>query len=556
MPGVAPSLRCAPRRLYSFNMRMPGSTSNPFGIPRLSSPVLFLLLLACTAACRPHSVNGLTEEAAAAVKIPGIVVITDEFYPPYIMRTESGGLEGILVDLWAAWERVTGVPVEIRTYSWSEAQERFSRGEGDVIDTIFDTPERRRYLVFSPPYARIPVPVFTHSSITGIASPEDLRGFRIAVKSGDAAVAELVRLGVSDLSLYKSYKEIIEAASRHEVRIFCVDGPPAYHYLYKLGIDRDFRQAFILNQGAFSRAVRLGNESLLNTIQRGFDGIPPSEIRAIERRWMGSELPRSPNWRLIGGGAAAASLLLTFLAGITLNLRRRVETATRELKEKILLLESSEARNLQALREKEVLLQEIHHRVKNNLQIISSLLRLQAEDLDSPEARELFQGTQSRIFAMADLHDRLYTSGNLERIDAGEYVQNLVHSLATTFNFYGFVCDARPVHLNIEEALPLGLIVNECAINALKYAYQNRDPGTIEIGLYQENGECVCSVRDFGRGIPDRVDPYVASSLGFTIVRSLAEQIRGRVRFDSSAGFSVEVRFPLPKDKENPAASG
>ena len=515
---------------------------------RTGCTVASLTFLILVLSCSRIPVNSLDSETASPSFTPSqIVVITDEFYPPYILRAGDGTLEGIVVDLWEAWKRVTGISVEIRAYSWSEALDRFARGEGDVIDTIFNTPERRTRFVFSPPYARIPVPVFTHTAITGISKPEDLRGFRIAVKSGDAAEAELVRLGIFDLSLYKSYKELLEAAARHEVRIFCVDGPPAYHYLYKLGIDRDFRQAFILNEGAFSRAVRAENAPLMIAINKGFDAIPPSVLRGIEQKWKGSEIPRPPNWRLIGGAAALAGLLLAFLAGITLNLRRRVDKATRDLKEKILLLERSESSLTQALREKEVLLHEINHRVKNNLQIISSLLRLQAEDLDSPEARNLFQGTQSRIFAMANLHERLYTSGNLEQIDAGEYVQSLVHSLATTFSFYGFFCEANPVNLNIEAALPLGLIVNECLINSIKYAYQNREPGTVEIRLYRENGDCVCSIRDFGRGLPEDVNPETANTLGFTIVRSLTEQLRGKLRFGSPSGFAVEIRFPLPE---------
>lgn len=524
---------------------------------RSASAAAILLILAGAAGCSRSPLNSAVFGGSSPESRPSrIVVVIDEFYPPYVMRNEVGELEGIVVDLWEIWERITGIPVEIRAYSWSEAQERFARGEGDVIETIFDTPERRERLSFSPPYARIPVPVFTHASITGIAGPEDLRGFRIAVKSGDAAVAELIRRGVSDLSLYRSYKDIVEAAARHEVRVFCVDGPPAYHYLYRLGIDREFRQAFILNEGAFSRAVRRGDESLLATVQRGFDALPPGQAAAVNRRWMGSELPRVPDWRILGGLGAAAALLVAFLAGATVSLRRRVERATRELKEKISQLEGSEARITRALREKEVLLQEIHHRVKNNLQIISSLLRLQAEDLASPAARDLLLGTQSRIAAMADLHDRLYNSRDLERIDAGEYLRSIGDTLATTFRFDGFRFDTQALTVSIETALPLGLLVNECAINAVKYAYPDSRIGPIEIGLHRDGPDCVCSVRDFGRGLPAGVVPETAGTLGFTIVRSLADQLRGRVRFDSSAGFLAELRFPLPEEQVAAAAPG
>ena len=528
-------------------MSMTHADSRPSTLRTALRGALVVLLTALWTGCVPAAPPYPQTRAASASPPPSrVVVITDLNYPPYVMQNKDGILEGIVPDLWRAWEGKTGIPVEIRAFSWSEAQDRFSRGEGDVIETIFDTPERRSYLTFSPPYARIPVPVFVHSSITGISGAKDLRGFKVAVKSGDASIVELVRLGVSDLSLYDSYKAIAEAAARHEVRIFCVDGPPAFHYLYKLGIDREFVEAFILNEGAFSRAVRHGEESLLALVQREFDDLPRAEVAAINRRWMGSELPRRPDWRIIGGLGILAALLLAFLFGVAVNLRLRVNRATQELKEKIVQLQDGEQRITKTLREKEVLLQEIHHRVKNNLQIISSLIRLQSEDLISEEAREMLRGTQSRISAMSNLHDRLYNGPDLEHIDAADYIRALVDDLATTFSYYGISYDARPVELSIEAALPLGLIVNECAVNAVKYAYPDRKSGAIEIRLSEENGECVCSVRDSGRGLPPDVDPETASSMGFTIVRSLVSQLKGRVRFDSSPGFSVEFRFPFP----------
>ncbi|MBL8966183.1 MAG: transporter substrate-binding domain-containing protein, partial [Spirochaetaceae bacterium] len=190
------------------------------------------------AACAPET----RTDAAAGRAAPGerlIRVVCDNNYPPYAFTGADGKLEGIVVDQWRAWERETGIAVELRGLPWSEALAAFDAGEAEVIDTIFNTEERRRRYAFTEPYANIEVPVFAHKSLSGIVGPEDLRGLKVAVKDGDAAILELIHAGVAELSLLPSYAAIIEAASRLDFRVFCVDAPPALYFLYKRGIDRD-----------------------------------------------------------------------------------------------------------------------------------------------------------------------------------------------------------------------------------------------------------------------------------------------------------------------------
>lgn len=588
-----------------------------------------------------------------------ITVLCDDNYAPYAFRDADGTMQGILVDQWRSWERTTGVQVRLIGLPWAEALRQFNSGIGDVIDTIFVTGERALIYTFSAPYATIQVPVFMHRSISGIARAGDLRGFKVAAKEGDAAVSELASRGVSTISLYPSYEDIVEAAARNDIRIFCIDAPPAYYYLYKRGIDADFRIAFILNEGAFHRAVRKGDEAILRLVERGFASISRSAMEGIDRKWLGSELQRRINPMIVGVVAAGVALLIIILVGISWDLRRRVARATESLHEKVILLEASEARNRafisvlpdiiftldrrgtfidsstvkkeklafppeafigkrmgevgfpdgivagfmqelalaidgnsirsyeyslpgdsgmmqfegrivplagdqailvirditelkrqeqllrSSLMEKEVLLKEIHHRVKNNMQVISSLIQLQSYSLRDEFDRELLHETQARINAMAAIHELLYQSPDLSSVDAGEYIGSVIEELSQGYDASGIRCIAETVKLGLDEAMPLGLLCNELLMNSIKYAYASGEKGRVDVRLGLDGSMVVLSVEDYGKGLAPGVDPLTSASMGFTLVRSLSEQLGGTLSFGTASGFRAELRFPL-----------
>jgi len=498
-----------------------------------------------------------------------ISVVCDEDYPPYAFRDAAGTLVGIVVDQWKAWELVTGTRVLLTGLPWHEALDRFDSGGADVLDTVFQTPERRERYDFTEAYASLEVPVFTHKSLSGIASVEDLRGLRVGVKDGDASIGQLAGRGVQGLVLYRSYQEIVEAAIHLDLRVFCVDKPPAIYWLYKLGADRDFRIAFSLEGGAFHRAVLKGRGELLAEVKAGFAALRRSELAAIDRRWLGSEIERFMDSRAVGAVIATVLAIILALLAVSWILRRRVATATAELNEKVLLLQAGEARIKASLAEKDILLKEIHHRVKNNLQIISSLLRLQSYALRDASDRAFFEETQQRVHAMAQLHEMLYRSPDLASIDADEYLRALVETLAAGS---GGGCVPRlelaSCRLDLDEALPLGLAVNELVTNALKYGCPRRDgrdvhggadpgdgEGRVSVEFAHRGNELRLVVRDRGPGLPEGLDPMTASSMGFTLVRSLCEQLRGELSFSEPPGLAVSLSFPIHPERPEPERS-
>ncbi|MDZ7270913.1 MAG: PAS domain-containing protein [candidate division KSB1 bacterium] len=204
-----------------------------------------------------------------------------------------------------------------------------------------------------------------------------------------------------------------------------------------------------------------------------------------------------------------------------------------------------------SLKEKEVLLKEIHHRVKNNMQVISSMLRLQAGYIQDPQALELFQESQNRVKSMALIHEKLYQSQDLARIDFADYLRNLTSHLFRSYSGRPDVTlnvEVGDVHLSVETGIPCGLIVNELVSNALKHAFPGGRSGQITVSLQRNNGTYVLSVKDDGVGFPKDVDFRNTPSLGLQLVNTLTTQLEGSVELISN-GVGTEFRIQFPAEE-------
>ena len=263
---------------------------------------------------------------------PGrMVVAVDDNYPPYIFRDSDGVIKGYLIDLWGLWSQKTGIVAEIKASDWALAQERFGAGEADVLDTVFKTPERQKVMEFSQPYADLPVAIFVHQSIQGIDNSDTLKPFAVAAKGGDACVEHLTARGVVRIDTYPSYELLVKAAIAGDVRIFCLDEPPAHFLLAREGADKAFRQAFSLYTGQFHRAVLKGNASTLAAVDAGFAAISKGEYEALADKWMGRALPPSQFGKYAGLTVLVAAALGVLLLVWNFLLQRLVARRTNEL---------------------------------------------------------------------------------------------------------------------------------------------------------------------------------------------------------------------------------
>ncbi|CAG0999292.1 partial putative sensor histidine kinase pdtaS, partial [Anaerolineae bacterium] len=201
-----------------------------------------------------------------------------------------------------------------------------------------------------------------------------------------------------------------------------------------------------------------------------------------------------------------------------------------------------------SLTEKEILLKEIHHRVKNNLQVISSLLSLQSAATTDDHAREQLRESQNRIRSMALIHERIYQSENLAHVNFGEYVRSLVSFLFRSYS----VPNIRVIYsidqccLPVNIAIPCGLVINELVSNALKYAFKERTGGEIEIGFeLVEEHRGVLMVRDDGVGFPPDLDYRATPTLGMQLVNTLTAQIEGTLGLIRDRGTTFTITMPL-----------
>ena len=275
------------------------------------------------------------------------------------------------------------------------------------------------------------------------------------------------------------------------------------------------------------------------------------------RQWQQSEIDLLDQLSVQLAIAIQQAELYQNLQTLNVQLEAKVQERTNEIAKRQQIedeLRQSEAKFRQlaenirrSLEEKEILLKEIHHRVKNNLQIISSLLRMQSRRPLDKATLILFQESQNRVQSMALIHEQLYQSPDLSQIDFGEYIRSLTDKL---FRCYGV---KQSIALNIETnglklildtAIPCGLMINELVSNSLKYAFPNGDKGEIAISLQLATDNTVTlTVSDNGIGIPETLDWQNSNSLGLRIVSNLTKQLKGNIYLDRAHGTTFQIIF-------------
>lgn len=232
----------------------------------------------------------------------------------------------------------------------------------------------------------------------------------------------------------------------------------------------------------------------------------------------------------------------------------RVKERTLELMESNLALkaEIEERKHIQnqlssSLKEKEMLLKEIYHRVKNNLMVISSLLNLQSRYIKDKEALSIFKESQSRANSMALIHEKLYRSSDLKRINFGEYIRTLSTDLFHTYvadpSLISLNMDVENLMLDINTTVPLGLILNELVTNCMKHAFPDGRKGEIYINFHKKKDIFILNVRDDGIGFPQDLDLENTGTLGMQLITSLTEQIDGEMELNKTNGTDFKIKF-------------
>lgn len=242
-------------------------------------------------------------------------------------------------------------------------------------------------------------------------------------------------------------------------------------------------------------------------------------------------------------------LFIGFIRFILVLNSKRLKAENEKLEETIAegVKEIKEQKNViaQSLLEKESLLKEIHHRVKNNLQIIASLLYLQSGKFEDEDFKRVLEEGQGRVRSMALIHQKLYENDDLKSIPFDEYLMELVSEIRASFGMgdVALQIKAENTFFDVDTAVPLGLIINELATNAFKYAYGDHSRGSFSITLTKEGDYYSLNVRDNGQGLPDEIDIKKTKSLGLRLVRMLSQQLEGEFEFERENGTSFNLKF-------------
>jgi PAS domain S-box-containing protein len=219
---------------------------------------------------------------------------------------------------------------------------------------------------------------------------------------------------------------------------------------------------------------------------------------------------------------------------------------------------TAEAQIRRSLQEKELLLKEVHHRVKNNLHIISNLLDLQSDQITDKRLLEVFTDSQNRIQAMALVHEQLYQAEDFGKVEFGDYIYRLVNNLMFSYGDRTHsvhpVVKAEPTLINIETAIPCGLLLNELVTNSFKHAFPDGEGGEVHIQLYRDANQLLnLKIWDNGIGMPPELEWQNSTSLGLKLVKILAKQLKAVISFDRlEAGTGTSVRIAFSELKHRP----
>ncbi|MCR9253971.1 MAG: tetratricopeptide repeat protein [bacterium] len=312
---------------------------------------------------------------------------------------------------------------------------------------------------------------------------------------------------------------------------------------FKLGMANEAYQNLLDSRNIEDSTYRAENTKIISEMQTKYETEQKNQQIALQDSQLEANEALLSKQTIIRNISIAGVVVLAVLVGLIYRNNRLKTKTSEEIANKNRLLEK-------ALTERESLLKEIHHRVKNNLQIIASLLYLQSDETSDQQVKKLLEEGQGRVRSMALIHQKLYENEDLKNIPFQEYLEELVGEIKLSFGELAkdvqLEIEAKDIYYDVDTAVPLGLIINELSTNAFKYAYQEKTDGLFKVTIFKEGDEFKLSVRDNGIGISDeKLNSSTSKSLGLKLTRMLSDQLEGEYEFGNQEGTSFELKFAV-----------
>ncbi len=501
--------------------------------------IAFISMVTCITSSWAEPVNKRKSPTAI------VAVIHCEYSPVSFWNKATNAPSGFLVDIMDIVAARAGLQVSyICKNGWDDMITAVVSSEGDVSG-LMKSKEREKILLFSVPIETSYLSFFarTQSNVDLAHLPS---GHTVGVIKGSMSYEQMKdRPGVR-LQIYGSYREGLFGLLAGEISLFAGEDSMVLKQMQEVRLEDRIRKVgkpFVERQRCL--VVRKDSVQLfqvLDNILRDFVGGP--EYQRVYLKWYGAPAPFWTNKKIL---TFSGVLLLITVIGMAAWRYASISRINRELMRTMAERKQADEQVRRSLKEKEVMLKEIHHRVKNNMQVIYSLLNLQAKGSADTAVRVILEESRDRVNSMALVHEKLYQSKNMASIDFKEYLQSLVLGIASTFKRHDVLVSVEmdSLALDVNVGIPCGLIVNELVSNSLKYAFPDGRTGAIKLGINKNSeGNHVLTVQDNGVGFPAEVDFRNTMSLGLKLVNVLTGQICGTIELLQAEGARFTITFP------------
>jgi len=477
-------------------------------------------------------------------------------FAPLVSVDERGETKGFFIDILNHIARKEAWRIDYVPGSWNDCLSRLKNGEVDLLVSIAYSEERARGFDFTKTSLFVLWGEIYKKKGSPIETIFDLEGKRVSVLRKALANAEFAALldqfgVICQILEQDSYAQVLQSLMHHEADAGIFTN---IYGMQMLG-DHDIERTQIIFAPTKVRfAVKKHHrQDILLTLEEHFSALKTdkqSVYYELYDKWLRGYkektiVPECLIWAL--------SLLLVcslFLLSLNLILKRQVARKTSELVLANQELCSREEKIQASLNEKEILLRELYHRTKNNMQVISSMLTLQAAMTPkNSEVRKLVKDTENRILTMSLVHQKLYQSRDLSLLDIREYIDDLAHLIIRSYGIspqrITLVSEIESIALLLDTAIPCGLLLNELLSNALEHAFPGDRDGEISVRLFRNDDELLeLQVSDNGVGVPKDFDFGGQKTLGLRTIFSIAEhQMQGRVTFTGNPGVTCIIEF-------------
>lgn len=519
---------------------------SPFNakIQLICSIVLVFGLLVFPNSGITQNINFTEEEQEWIKKHPVIKFGYEPMWLPFEIY-KDGEYSGIIGDYVKILEREIGIDFQpIPDITWEETVAGLKSGEIDFTCCAGPTEERKKYLNFTRAYVSSPMVIVTRKDGDFVGGFRDLYGKTISLPE-NYYTGEVISRDYPEINIdYKpGIEEAIEAVSLDESQAFVGNLVVVSYYIEHMGYS-NLKIAAPTNydKAHIALAARKDWPELISISQKVFDSISYQERDAILQKWMKVRFEYGVNMKEVWSYAAiiGSVVLIAFIIVLLCVQFLKGEVGKRKLIEKA--LETALNTSNKKSEERKVLLQEIHHRVKNNLQIIISLLRLQKNESDELLEKKLNE-TITRINAIALVHEKIYHSDDVAHIHLKQYVEELANDIVRSFtrnNVPKLIIESNIDEVDLKNLVPMALILNELVTNSLKYGVVHVENGKISISIERKDEIVYLNYSDNGKWIQPMVN---SRGFGHTLIDVFTEQLEGSYEIGTQSGTSYNFNF-------------